>query len=156
MSVDYMNLEQIQQAKEILKHRTNGERDSLLFFLGINTGLRISDLLELTLKDLKRGIVRMNKTGKLVQLFMVNELVSIVSEYCQKNGIGEDDLIFTTLRKRNGGKRAVVEKMSYNNALTIIKEVGQELGLSKHMIALLNIRDVLKPKGMLMYRWCCY
>jgi len=32
----------------------------------------------------------------------------------------------------------------------------QRVCLSKHMIALLNIRDVLKPKGMLMYRWCCY
>jgi len=32
----------------------------------------------------------------------------------------------------------------------------QKTCLSKHTIALLNIRDVLKPKGISMYKWCCY
>ena len=27
--------------------------------------------------------------------------------------------------------------------------------LSNHIIACINIKGVLKPKGMQMYRWCC-
>ena len=41
----------LEEMKEELKK--NGTRDYLLFLLGINTGLRISDIVKLQVKDVK-------------------------------------------------------------------------------------------------------
>lgn len=60
------NYDQITDMKWALK-RFCGERDYILFLLGINTGLRISDLLNLKIKDLKKKkkvIVKEGKTKK--------------------------------------------------------------------------------------------
>ena len=32
----------------------------------------------------------------------------------------------------------------------------QEMLLSDFTIALFNVRVGLKPKGMIVYKWCCY
>jgi integrase len=55
--------DQITDMKWALK-RFCGERDYILFLVGINTGLRISDLLKLKAKDLKRKKKVMIKEGK--------------------------------------------------------------------------------------------
>lgn len=56
--------EQIQQIKESLKEKS--ERNYILFVMGINTGLRISDILKLKVGDLKSSHISMRekKTGK--------------------------------------------------------------------------------------------
>ena len=46
------SLKQIEAMKKYLRAGPNGLRNNLLFTLGINSGLRISDLLELKLKDI--------------------------------------------------------------------------------------------------------
>lgn len=43
--------EKIEIVKQILKE--NGSRDYLLFLMGINSGLRISDILKLRVSDVK-------------------------------------------------------------------------------------------------------
>lgn len=55
----------IELVKRILKE--NGSRDYLLFLLGINSGLRISDILKLKISDVKdKKYIELNeqKTGK--------------------------------------------------------------------------------------------
>lgn len=56
--------EQIQQINEYLKVKS--ERNYILFVMGINTGLRISDILKLKVGDLKGSHISMRemKTGK--------------------------------------------------------------------------------------------
>ena len=56
--------EQIQQIKEHLKEKS--ERNYILFVMGINTGLRISDILKLKVSGLKGSHISMRemKTGK--------------------------------------------------------------------------------------------
>jgi len=44
-------IEKIEEFKSLLKERS--QRDYFLFFMGINTGLRISDLLPLKVKDVR-------------------------------------------------------------------------------------------------------
>ncbi len=51
--------EQIQQIKEYLKE--NSERNFILFVIGINTGLRISDILKLKIGDLKGSHISMRE-----------------------------------------------------------------------------------------------
>lgn len=52
-----------------------GERDYILFLLGINTGLRVSDLLNLKIKDIKgkkKVIVKEGKTEKPRTIYLSN------------------------------------------------------------------------------------
>lgn len=51
----------IETVKRILKE--NGSRDYLLFLLGINSGLRISDILKLKVSDVKNKNI-LNFTNK--------------------------------------------------------------------------------------------
>lgn len=51
--------EQIQQIKEYLKE--NSKRNYILFVMGINTGLRISDILKLRIGDLKGSHISMRE-----------------------------------------------------------------------------------------------
>ncbi|MFJ8115963.1 tyrosine-type recombinase/integrase, partial [Bacillus mycoides] len=56
--------EQIQQLKEYFKEKSL--RNYILFIMGINTGLRISDVLKLKVEDVKGSHISMRekKTGK--------------------------------------------------------------------------------------------
>jgi integrase len=52
-----------------------GERDYILFLLGINTGLRVTDLLNLKVKDIRRKkkvIVKEGKTEKSRTIYLEN------------------------------------------------------------------------------------
>lgn len=57
--------EQIQQLKDYFKEKSI--RNYILFVMGINTGLRISDILKLKVGDVKGSYISMRekKTGKL-------------------------------------------------------------------------------------------
>lgn len=58
------DMDQIYYIKKFLRERS--ERNYLLFVTGINSGLRISDLLRLRVRDAKRMYIdlREKKTGK--------------------------------------------------------------------------------------------
>lgn len=60
-----------------------GERDFILFLLGINTGLRVSDLLKLKVKDVKRKkkvIIKEGKTEKPRTIHLSN-IYSELNDY---------------------------------------------------------------------------
>jgi integrase len=66
--------DQITDMKWSLK-RFCGERDYMLFLVGINTGLRVSDLLKLKVKDVrkkKKIVVREGKTEKARIIYLDN------------------------------------------------------------------------------------
>ena len=69
------DLDDIERMKnELLK---NGTRDCLLFVFGINTGLRIGDILTLQVKDVRDQthlVLREEKTGKLKRHFLNEQL----------------------------------------------------------------------------------
>ena len=59
-------------------------RNRLIFVLGINTGLRISDILNLNISDVKDKNyveVREKKTGKYKRFPLNNKLKSLIAEY---------------------------------------------------------------------------
>lgn len=58
-----------------LRRTNNPERDIFLFLFGLNTGLRMSDIVKLKIKDVKydsRPIITEQKTGKKKRLFLDN------------------------------------------------------------------------------------
>lgn len=72
----------IDHIKEILGRRS--PRNRLMFVLGINTGLRISDILTLTVQDIhnKKHIeIREQKTGKVRQIKINQNLQAELTSY---------------------------------------------------------------------------
>lgn len=74
--------EYVKQVEEFLA-KTN-KRDRLIFAFGINTGLRISDILALNIADVKgrqNVIIREKKTGKYKQFPLNNKLKHLIHDY---------------------------------------------------------------------------
>jgi integrase len=77
--------QQIDAVKSYLKNRNS--RDFLLFVLGINSGLRISDLLLLKMSDVKakdRIVIREKKTGKIKDFPLPDTCKATINEYLTK------------------------------------------------------------------------
>jgi len=90
----------IEIVKRILKE--NGSRDYLLFLLGINSGLRISDILKLKVSDVKnKKYIELNeqKTGKYKRFPITNSYKSALEDFII--GKNSDEWLFSSQR---GGK----------------------------------------------------
>lgn len=107
---------------ELLKR---GYRDYLLFVVGINTGLRISDILNLRVKDVrgKSHISLMEqKTGK-AKRFMVNEqLRAELDRFIA--GMGEEEYLF---QSRKGNNRPLTRVQAYR----ILNDAAAKIGLEE-------------------------
>lgn len=114
--------ETIRRIEEILGRK---ERDLLLFVLGINTGLRISDLLALNIEDVKdRDFVDLveQKTGKRKRFPLNNKIKALIRSYVSNKP--DDDPLFSTIFK-NRMERTYVYKM--------LKKACQKLGLEENI-----------------------
>ncbi len=95
------SIKDIQTIKGLL---ANKPRDLFLFVIGINSGLRVGDLLTLTVGDLK-GIevgekyrIRESKTGKMNYFVMNEEIFKSFLMLMSKVEYDEDDFIFKSRR----------------------------------------------------------
>lgn len=91
----------IDDMKVTLRHMNMGNRNQLLFLIGINTGLRCSDIVCLKVETVKQDnpIIREIKTGKMRQVSFVGLRLRI-QEYIQEAGLSDDDWLFPS-RKGN-------------------------------------------------------
>lgn len=99
----------IEEIKTYLKE--NGSRDLLLFTMGINTGLRISDLLKLKVVDVKGKShveIKEQKTGKIKRFPLLGNLQSMIDEYIK--GKLDNDYLF---KSRNGSNKPITRVMAY-------------------------------------------
>ncbi len=117
---------QIDNMKRFLKERSL--RDWLLFTIGINSGLRISDLLQLTVEDVKdesRISIREQKTGKLKDFPLSDNSKRAISEYIKSEHL-ENGPLFPS-RKANGsrGSGAISRQQAYQ----IINDAAREVGI---------------------------
>jgi len=107
--------EKIEEIKAVLKE--NGTRDLLLFSMGINTGLRISDLLKLKVIDVKNKShveIKEQKTGKVKRFPILGNLQSMLEEYTRNKDLSE-----YLFKSRNGKNKPITRVMAYmilNNA----------------------------------------
>lgn len=110
---------------DYLKENGN-ERDYVLFMTGIYSGLRISDILTLKVKDVK-GIrllkIKEKKTTK-VKVFEINPILrEVYKEYCKDKKPNE--YLFASRKRTNGVHKAITR----NRAYVIIKELGEVFGM---------------------------
>ncbi|NEW07141.1 site-specific integrase [Paenibacillus sp. SYP-B3998] len=113
--------EKIEEIQQILKNQS--ERDWLLFTIGINSGLHLSDLLTLRVKDLKdksKVTIKEEKTGK-EKTFLINvQLKDWINEYVAY--MDENNYLFPSQRTGKPIKRIRVYR--------ILNEAAKQAGLN--------------------------
>ena len=115
------DIEKVKKMKSILKRQNF--RDYLLFYLGINSGLRISDLLKLQVKDVKdKTSIRLveQKTGKNKKIKMNHQLKNAIDDYI--TGLDDQEYLF---QSRKGDNKPISRVQAYR----VLKKAAKELGL---------------------------
>lgn len=98
-------------------------RDKFMFTIGINTGLRVSDIVKLKVsdvKDKKRIILKEQKTGKIKNFGLPPTLRKEIAEYVRL--MEEDDWLFPS-RKGKGENH-----ISTTQAYRVLTKAGEMLG----------------------------
>ncbi len=103
----------------------HGQRDHILWHLGIHTGLRISDIVGLTPNDVlgDRRITE-QKTDKRRALYANESTKKEVQRYVDKEGIAPDGWLFPS--RRSDGKNGHITALQ---AYRILKDAGKAVGL---------------------------
>lgn len=102
----------------------NGSRDELLFVIGINTGLRISDILDLKVKhvrDTTHIIKRDIKTGKSNRFLINHQLRTYIDRYIES--MDNEDWLFPSRK----GDKAISRIQAYR----ILNSVADKLGIEE-------------------------
>ena len=131
---------QIDQIKGNL-YRQSNPRDFLLFVFGINSGLRIGDLLSLKLGDVKdsRGGLKDDlditeqKTGKTRKVFFNKQIKDALNHYLKKNDIFDlDRYLFTNEKSKKN--RPITRVRAYQLINKWCKDVGLNCKVGGHTL----------------------
>ena len=121
----------IDQIKKLLKDKS--KRDYVLFVLGINSGLRVSDLLSLKVSDVRnvqgdirdRITIREKKTGKAKDFPIGKTSQKALKEYFSSCTLEDDQPLFPS-RKGNGS-------LGRSQAYRIINGVARVVGIDEQI-----------------------
>lgn len=119
--------EQIEDMKWSLK-KWCGQRDYILFLIGINTGLRVGDLVGLKIKDVKRKkkvIIREGKTKKPRTIQLTN-IYEEIQEYIKT--LDNTEWLFPS---RQGGNH-ITTTQAYRQLVKAANMVDIEEGIGTH------------------------
>lgn len=103
--------------------RVTNERNYILFLMGIHTGLRISDLLRIKVKDVINKdffVCVEKKTGKRKEVIINDELYYALYNYCKGKQYYE------YLFKSRQGYNIPIDRV---RAYQILKEIGEVFGI---------------------------
>ncbi|MEK5528496.1 tyrosine-type recombinase/integrase [Viridibacillus sp. FSL R5-0468] len=135
--------------EEIIEYMLNkSERDAIMFMMGIYTGLRISDILSLKVKDVQGTdtlLVEPIKTKnskkkkfKTIEIYIQPEFNSLLQEFVE--GKKPNEYIF---KSRQGRNKPIVRQRAYD----ILKEVACEFD-----IPFIGTHSLRKTFGYHMYQ----
>ncbi|PHE92480.1 site-specific integrase [Bacillus pseudomycoides] len=129
--------EQIQQLKDYFKEKST--RNYILFIMGINTGLRISDILKLKVGDVKGSHISMRekKTGKQKRIQITSTLKRELKWFNENRKEHE-----YLLQSRQGENRPIGRSMAYK----ILSGAAAEFGLDE-----IGTHTLRKTYGYHMY-----
>lgn len=111
----------IKQMEQILK--STNIRDYIMFELGIYSGLRISDILKLKVKDVRdktHFVLRETKTGKHQTIKIHAKLKEELEKYI--TNMNDDEYLIQSQKGYN-------KPISRNQAWTIINKVARQVGI---------------------------
>ena len=118
--------------------RGQGVRNLLLFVMGINTALRVSDLLALTIDDVRDDKGRMRpavtlkeaKTGKLKQFPLNDSILEVLEDHLRsKSSLVSPTSLFSSYKTKQGLTRT----QAYRILSSAAKAVGLE-GIGTHTL----------------------
>lgn len=104
--------------------KTSGMKGYMLFVIGINTGLRVSDILSLTVNDVKdKSHINMKeqKTGKSKRFLINSSLKSDIDKYIE--GMNDDEYLF---QSRKGENKPISRVQAYRILNKSAKNIGLE------------------------------
>lgn len=118
-------IEKIRLMKIYLRKRS--KRDFLLFVLGINTGLRISQLLELLCSDVlhdgsPRNFLLITNKLQSEKVFLNKSVKQAIKSYVSHANLNQDDYLFLSSNR----KRPITRQQAYR----IINQAALEAGIS--------------------------
>ena len=115
----------IQTMKTVLKAKD--EKYYVMFLIGINVGLRISDILTLKVSDVRDrthiNIVE-KKTGKTKRFLLNPQMQAELTEYIDRFNLDDDHYL---IRSRKGDNQPIKRDRAYK----ILNEAAQEIGLGE-------------------------
>lgn len=132
------DIELVMDIADYLKETS--ERNYILFLCGIYTGLRISDILKLQVRDVRKKqyvIMREKKTGKERKFPINKELRPILEDYIK------DKPDYEYLFRSRQSRRPITRQQAYN----IISSAGREFGLDS-----IGTHTLRKTFGYHMYK----
>lgn len=114
--------EKLNEIKEKLKDQS--ERNYFLFVLGINTGLRVSDLVKLRVKDVQKEhiIITEKKTGKDKRILITPSLKRDIKIYIEDKS--QDEYL---IKSRQGNNKPLSRKTVY----WILRNTAKECGIDE-------------------------
>jgi integrase len=132
--------------KQMVKYCMNylerkNPRDMVMFAIGVCTGLRISDILELRVGSVYQRStfrIRQKKTGKMVTVYINNQLRDIINNYAMHM------LEFEYLIQSREGINAPLTR---SQAYKILNNMGRRLGLGK-----IGTHTLRKTAGYHLYK----
>ena len=108
-----------------------------LFCTGINTALRISDILKLRVMDVELGYVHTTetKTGKRKQFPINDGLKAVLSNYIREFNLKEDDYLFFSNRKdRLKNIKYIDQSQAYRKLKDVVENLYSEIHFSTHVL----------------------
>lgn len=121
--------EQIKKVKQVLKQ--SNQRNYLLFVLGINSGLRISDILKLKVKDVKNKKyieIKEQKTKKYKKFPITKTLKLCIDKYI--NSKLSEDWLFESKR----GSQPITRVQAYRIICNACNNAGINLNIGTHTL----------------------
>ena len=99
-------------------------------------GLRISDLLQLKVNDVKSGYVRTKetKTGKFKQFPINATLKAVLDNYIEEFKLNDEDFLFFTNKRDKTKNKCIDQSQVYRKLKEVIKTVAPELHVSTHTL----------------------
>ncbi|HPD39005.1 MAG TPA: site-specific integrase [Mesotoga infera] len=135
----------IDAMKSIMKGESN-YRDLLLFTLGINTGLRISDILALKWSSFINGGSRLLKAGdqlnvmeiktKKVKTFVINKSVAEALKlyYDSLDSVSPEDPVFLSRKTAKGELKPITRIAAWQMLNRYANMVGLDEGIGTHTL----------------------
>lgn len=116
------DLEKLNKLKIVLKEKSY--RDYVTFMIGINTGLRISDILQLKVSDVDGDYIKIieQKTQKKTSTLINNELKEVIATYILDKKLKKKDYLFNGTWSK--------EPLTTRSFWRIIRHAGDSIGLT--------------------------
>ena len=115
----------IQTMKTVLKAKD--DKYYIMFIVGINVGLRVSDVLTLKVDDVKNKdhvTIYEQKTGKTKRFLINKQMQKELSEYIKKNELQPDGYL---IKSRKGSNNPISRVQAYR----VLNEVADSIGLDE-------------------------